>query len=150
MLCSLTSRQSEPAYASIKYLDIPIDQRLRRLIRETRPVVTYGGGSQRLQNLSYIWSFTPEFRKRLSNPIRPQLRAWNLHSSQESSGGFLAGKRRCASIDAESENVVISCFQKKTRNNIVEKLRCRGIGSSFDVDPHGLGQQARSGYRLSA
>lgn len=51
-------------------------------------------------------------------------------------------------IRAKQPNVVIPCFKSETSNALVQNLRCRRLGSSFDDDPRGSKQLAESGLSL--
>lgn len=200
--------------ASMECLGIPIDHRLRRLIREVRPIDTNAGDTDHIQILQ-------EFGTSLKIGTRDYLATCDLsfgiemarpeskggvvvvllqpHSSQDNSDGFLAGKRNCPTVNAVSElisvasnarlgfddvsvfdaipfldekvteeeiiekaqgvfadmikakqpEVVISCFKTKTSNAIIQNLRSRKIGYSFEFDPRGSRQLAESGLSLT-
>lgn len=51
-------------------------------------------------------------------------------------------------IRAKQPNAVISCFKTETSNALVQNLRCRRLGSSFDYDPRGSKQLAELGLSL--
>ena len=103
-------------------LGIPIDHRLRRLIREARPTDTNGGDSDHLRILQefgtslksggddYLNTFDLSFGIEMARPeskggvvvvlLQP-------HSTQNNSDGFLAGRRRCPTINAVSELISV-------------------------------------------
>ncbi|KAJ6019761.1 hypothetical protein N7499_003165 [Penicillium canescens] len=99
-------------------LVMPIDHRLRRLIREVRPIDTNGedsdhirilhkfGTSLKIEKTDYL---TPSDLSFGIEMARPESKGGMVvvlqqpHSSQDNSKGFLEGKRNCLSVKAVSE-----------------------------------------------
>lgn len=99
-------------------LGIPIDHRLRRIIREVRPSDTNGEDSDHIRILHEFGTSLKSGTRDYLSPCdlsfgielaRPESKGGIVivlqqpHSSQDNSDGFLAGKRSCLSVEAVSE-----------------------------------------------
>ncbi|KAJ6019701.1 hypothetical protein N7522_001768 [Penicillium canescens] len=99
-------------------LAMPIDHRLRRLIREVRPIDTNGEDSDHIRTLHKFGTslkiettdyLTPSDLSFGIEMARPESKGGMVvvlqqpHSSQDNSKGFLEGKRNCLSVKAVSE-----------------------------------------------
>lgn len=110
-------------WASMECLGIPIDHRLRRLIREVRPIDTSGeesdhirilqefGTSLKIGTSDYLTPCDLSFGIEMA---RPESKGGIIvvllqpHSSQDNSDGFLAGQRNCSTVKAVSELIHVT------------------------------------------
>ncbi|KAJ5626358.1 hypothetical protein N7510_002667 [Penicillium lagena] len=182
-------------------LGIPIDHRLRRLIREAQSMETNGADSKHIRLLyEFGTSLKVDEREYPKSDLsfglemaRPESKGGLLivllrpHSTQNNSDGFLAGRRGCKTLEAVSDlitavnngklgfddisifdaipllheaaigtdiseiiddahnvfanmvraknpDIVLCCFKTETRNTLVQQLRGRGVGVSFNDD----------------
>ncbi|KAJ5301420.1 hypothetical protein N7508_006283 [Penicillium antarcticum] len=99
---------------------IPIDHRLRHLIRNARPTYTNVGDSEHVEILR-IWSFAQSRGLKIARPVSKDglvILLLRSHSTQDNSHGFLAGKRQFRTTNTISELICAVSNARKGVNDI--------------------------------